>query len=179
MKKVFLFVLIALATTPVFSQEEKTSELSNAEKFSERSGTLVQKVFVEIGSLKKCEMKVINYTDLISGTKTTALKLEYTVASSYGTDTKVAILDADEIDGLMKSIKIMQEKVIVTTPDLYTEVSFRSRGGFEAGCFVSKGSWSTYLKLEKFDGKSYVFLDKEDLATLYTLLEQAKAKMLQ
>lgn len=179
MKKVFLLVLIAFVSTSTIAQQEKASELSNAEKFSERSGTLIQKVFVEIGTLKKCEMKVINYTDLISATKTTALKFEYVVAGSYTSDTKMAVLDADEIDGLMKSIKIMQEKVMVTTPDLYTEVSFKARGGFEAGCFVSKGTWSTYLKLEKFDGKSYVFLEKEDLATLYSLLEQAKLKMAQ
>jgi hypothetical protein len=178
MKKVILFLFVSLATS-VFAQEKKAAELSNAEQFSERSGTLIQKVFVEIGTLKKCEMKVVNYTDLISGTKTAALKFEYAVASSYSTDTKMAVLDADEIDGLMKSIKIMQDKVMVTTPDVYTEVSFKARGGFEAGCFVSKGTWSTYLKLEKFDGKSYVFLEKEDLATLYTLLEQAKVKMVQ
>ena len=34
-----------------------------------------------------------------------------------------------------------------------------------------------YLKLEKFDGKSYVCLEAADLTTLYGLLEQAKAKM--
>jgi hypothetical protein len=179
MKKVILLAMFAVVSTCTFSQQEKASELSNAEKFSERSGSLIQKVYIELGTLKKCEIKVVNYTDLISNTKTAALKLEYAVATTYGSDTKVAVLDADEIDGLMKSIKIMQEKVMVSTPELYTEVSFRSRGGFEAGCFVSKDKWSTYLKLEKFDSKSYVFLEKEDLALLYTLLEQAKAKMVQ
>ncbi len=171
--------MFAVVSTCTFSQQEKAAELSNAEKFSERSGSLIQKVFIELGALKKCELKVVNYTDLISNTKTAALKFEYAITSTYGSDTKVAVLDADEIDGLMKSIKIMQEKVMVSIPELYTEVSFRARGGFEAGCFVSKGTWSTYLKLEKFDGKSYVFLEKEDLTALYTLLEQAKTKMIQ
>lgn len=61
--------------------------------------------------------------------------------------------------------------------NLYTEVYYRSRGGFEGGCFTSKGAWSSYLKLERFDGKSYVWLEAADLTTLYGLLEQAKAKM--
>ena len=36
----------------------------------------------------------------------------------------------------MKSIKLMQEKVKLTVPTEYTEVSLKSIGKFEAGCFV-------------------------------------------
>ena len=32
-------------------------------------------------------------------------------------------------------------------------------------------------KVEKFDGKSYVWINTEDLANLYSILEQAKSKM--
>ena len=99
------------------------------------------------------------------------------VASSYSTDTKSAMLDADEIDGLMKSIKLIQDKVLITTPATYTEVYYRSRSGFEAGCYTSKGSWSCYLKLEKYDSKSYVWINAEELTKLYGILEQAKLKM--
>lgn len=174
-----LFPLLALITMlSTNAQTTKENEQSNAEKFSARSGTLMRKEFSEIGNLKRCKIQVLYYTDLITNSKQTALKFEYEVASTYSTDTKVAILDTDEIDGLMKSIKILQEKVIVNIPSNYTEAYYRSRSGFEAGCFVSKGSWSCYLKLEKYDGKSYVWLDKEDLPALYTLLEQAKLKML-
>jgi hypothetical protein len=155
--------------------KEKTQ--SNAEAFSAKAGTLMQKEFVEIGTIKKAKVQVLYYTDLISNTKTNALKFEYDVVSSYSTDTKVAVLDVDEIDGLMKSIKLMQDKVMITVPTNYTEVYYRSRGGFEAGCFTSKGAWSCYLKLEKFDSKSYVWLESADLTTIYVLLEQAKAKM--
>ena len=167
-----LFYLQISAQAPT-----KDKEQSNAEVFSAKAGTLMQKEFVEIGTIKKAKVQVLYYTDLISNTKTNALKFEYDVVSSYSTDTKVAILDVDEIDGLMKSIKLMQDKVMVTVPTNYTEVYYRSRGGFEAGCFTSKGVWSCYLKLEKFDGKSYVWLESTDLTTLYGLLEQAKSKM--
>ena len=167
------FLCIGLnAQTPV-----KEKELSNAEVFSAKAGTLMQKEFVEIGTLKKCKIQVVYFTDLISNTKQSALKFEYEVASTYSTDTKAATLDPDEVDGLMKSIKLMQEKVFPTTPTNYTEIYYRSRGGFEGGCFTSKGTWSTYLKLEKFDGKSYVWLNIEDLSTLYSYLEQAKIKL--
>jgi len=178
MKKLIFYVLVFLTVMSTNAQTAKENEQSNAEKFSARSGTLMQKEFSEIGSLKKCKIQVLYYTDLITNSKQSALKFEFDVATSYSTDTKVAVLDTDEIDGLMKSIKILQDKVIVNVPPNYTEVYYRSRSGFEAGCFVSKGSWSCYIKLEKYDGKSYVWLDKEDLPTLFTFLEQAKAKML-
>lgn len=178
MRKLLFPVLALLTMMSTNAQTPKETEQSNAEKFSARSGTLMQKEFSEVGNLKKCKVQVLYYSDLITNSKQSALKFEYEVATTYSTDSKVAVLDTDEIDGLMKSIKILQEKVIINVPANYTEVYYRSRSGFEAGCFVSKGSWSCYLKLQKFDGKSYVWLDKEDLPTLYILLEQAKAKML-
>ena len=159
------------------AQQTEEKELSNAEQFSATAGTLIQKVFFTIGTFKKCELQVIEYTDLISNTKQKALKLSYDVVSSYSTDTKTAVLDTDEIDGLMKSIKLMQEKVMLTVPTEYTEVSFKSRGGFEAGCFVSKEAWSSYLKLEKYDSKSYIWIEKDDLTTFYDFLSEAKVKM--
>jgi hypothetical protein len=178
MKKIIFTLVIGFIGFNGFAQQNNEAELSNAEKFSAKSGTLIQKVFYPIGTIKECELQVIVYTDLISNTKQKALKLTYEVSSSYSTDTKTAVLDSDEIDGLMKSIKLIQEKILIAVPTEYTEVSFKSRGGFEAGCFVSKGAWSSYLKLEKFDGKSYVWIDSSDLTTLYDLLALAKTKML-
>jgi hypothetical protein len=177
MRMIIYVILISCIGMNAYGQQKDEKELSNAEQFSAKSGTLIQKVFIPVGTIKKCDLKVVEYTDLISSTKQKALKLSYDVVSSYSTDTKTAILDTDEIDGLMKSIKLMQEKVMLTVPSDYTEVSFKSRGGFEAGCFVSKGAWSSYLKLEIYDGKSYVWLEKDDLTTFYDLLSQANAKM--
>lgn len=173
-------LLITIATFLLSSQihaQTPAKELSNAEAFSAKAGTLMQKEFLEVGTIKKAKVQILYYTDLISVVKKSALKFEFDVVTSYSTDTKTAVLDVDEIDGLMKSIKLMQEKVMLTVPVNYTEVYYRSRGGFEGGCFTSKGAWSCYLKLERFDSKSYVWLESADLSTLYALLEQAKAKM--
>lgn len=166
-----------LLTATVTFAQTKEQELSNAEKFSAKAGALIQKEFVEIGSIKDAKIKVIYFTDLITNTKQSALKFEYESVGKYSSNTKAAVLDEDEVDGLIKSIKIIQDKVFPTTATNYTEVSFKSRGGFDAGCFWSKGTWSTYLKLEKYDKDSYVFLGKDDFPTLLGLLEQAKTKL--
>jgi len=181
MKRIFLSLAIIAMTTMAFAQQQagktKEKEVSNAEKFSERAGSLIQKEFVDIASLKKCNIQVAKFTDLISGQNYSAVRFEYEYKSSISSDTKVALLDEDEIDGLIKSIKIIQEKILPTTATNYTEVNFMSRSGFIAGCFSRKEKWTTFMKLEKFDSNSYVFMDKEDLTTLLTLLQQAKAKL--
>lgn len=155
----------------------KEKDQSNAEIFSAKSGTLIQKEFIDVDKIKSCEIQILHFTDLITGTKQSGLKFSMDVASSYSTDTKSALLDADEIDGLIKSIKLIDEKVLATTPSNYTEVYYRSRSGFEAGCYMSKGSWSCYLKLERFDSKSYVWLKPEELKNLLIILQQAKQKI--
>lgn len=178
MKRILLFSLLIVSAIQLNAQAaSKEKEQSNAEIFSAKSGALMQKEFIDLDKVKSCEIQVIHFTDLISGSKESGLKFSMDVASSYSTDTKSAMLDSDEIEGLMKSIRLIQEKVLVTTPSTYTEVYYRSRSGFEAGCFTSKGSWSCYLKLEKYDSKSYVWINAEELTNLYTILEQAKLKM--
>lgn len=177
MKKAFLILI--LTTTCGFAQNAQTKEqeTSNAEKFSKKVGSLMQRVYFEIGTVKGAKLTVVHYTDLMTQVKQSALRFEYESADKYSTDTKKAVLDADEIDGLIKSINIIMHNVLSVNPTEYTEVDFRTRGGFEAGCFWSKLKWSTYLKLEKYDGKSYVWLEPEDFSVLLKLLEQAKVKL--
>jgi hypothetical protein len=178
MKRILLLSLLTAFTIQLNAQSApKEKEQSNAEIFSAKSGALMQKEFIDLVKIKSCEIQVLHFTDLITSSKQSGLKFSMDVASSYSTDTKSAMLDADEIDGLMKSIKLIQDRVLVTTPATYTEVYYRSRSGFETGCYTSKGSWSCYLKLEKYDSKSYVWINAEELTNLYTILEQAKLKM--
>jgi hypothetical protein len=164
-------------TTPVKTETEKSS--SRAEIFSERSGTLLQKQYINIGDMKSATIQVALFTDLISNQKTSAVRFEKEYKATYSStsDTKIALLDQDEIDGLIKSLHIMQDKVYKTAPTDYTEVNFRSRSGFAAGCYFSKGKWSAYMKLEKFDSNSYVWFDMDETQSFIDLLTQAKAKL--
>lgn len=174
MKKIIPLILLTLMTLiSLNAQTTKGEELSKAEVFSSKSGTLIEKEFLEVGTIKKAEIKVIKYKDLISGENVSSIRIEYETGGNYSA-TKIASLDADEIDGLIKSIKIMQDQVFNSSPENYKEVTYQSRAGFEAGCYWSKGDWQTYLKLKKFDGKSYVFLKKEDFPTFLSLLEKSK-----
>ncbi len=172
----FLAILIACVT---FGQETKEKQLSNADQFSAKAGTLIEKQFIDIGIVKGVEVKVLKLKDLNDGTMRTALRLEYEYKSSYTSDTKIASLDSDEIDGLIKSINNLQANVFTSTRETYTEVTFKSRTGFEAGAYydIDKGKWTAYIQLEKYDSKSSVFMNTEDFVTLLSLIEKAKSKM--
>jgi len=177
MKKLFIIIALFIGLSSTFGQTEAKTALSNAEKFSEKSGVLIKKEFADIGEVKDLEIKVVHYTDLISKNSVSSVRLEKEVVGKYSTDTKIASLDSDEIDGLIKSIKLIQEQIFNSVPTEYTEVSFKSRGGFEAGCFWSKGKWSTYLKIKKYDSKSYVFLDQSDFQILLELLTKSQEQL--
>ena len=67
-------------------------------------------------------------------------------------------------------------KIFPSTATNYTEDNFKSRSGFVAGCFSEKKSWTAFMKLDKYDSNSYVWMEKDDLTQLLTLIEQAKPK---
>ncbi len=157
----------------------KEKQLSNAEIFSAKAGTLIEKQFIDVGTCSSIEVKILKLKDLNDGSEFSSLRLEYESVSSYSTSKKIAALDKDEIDGLIKSIKNLQTNVFTSTRDVYTEVAFKSRTGFECGAYydIKKSSWRAYIQLEKYDSKSSIFLGVEELSKFLSLVEQAKLKM--
>lgn len=174
----FLCLLFASLITTTYGQN-KESDVTQAELFSSQSGTLIEKQFIDIGKVKGISVKVLILTDLIKGTSLSCLRFEYDYKASYGSETKIGTLDSDEIDGLVKSIKILQNNVFPTTRDIYTEIGYQSRTGFEAGAYYSldRGKWTTYVQIKKYDRNSMVFLTTDDFAVLLALIEKAKEKM--
>jgi len=178
MKKTILTFILFSISLLTFAQN-KQKEVTQAEQFSSQAGVLMERQFYEIGKIKSLEVKVLKFKDLNSNLTKSSLRFEYAYKSSYSSDTKIAALDFDEIDGLIKSIKNLQTNVFTSTKDVYTEVTFASRSGFEAGAYYSpeKNKWTAYVQVEKNDRNSMIFLVPEDFGTLLSLIEQAKVKM--
>lgn len=178
MKNPLLLLLFILSSFAASAQKEKEKELSNAEQLSLKSGVLIQRDYLSLGALKGAKFELMTITDMLSSHTTKALKIEMSVQKSYGAADKTAILDADEVDGFLKSLNLIQEKILLTSPSNYTEVEYKSRGGFKGGCFsdVKKG-WSFFIKLDKYDSDSYLFLKKEELPALIKIFEETKSKL--
>lgn len=176
MIKTILICLLLLMAKVSLGQEK--SNLSNAEIFSSKAGTLIEKEFLDIGQINKTtEIKILKITDMISGDSIKSMRITTEIPGSYSTETKIAQLDSDEIDGLIKSILIIKDNVLNTNAENYTEITFKSRSGFEAGCYWSKNEWKTYLQIEKYDRKSMVWFRGDEFEMFFELLNKAKVKM--
>lgn len=179
MKKIIYLFVGLLMTNLAFSQEKVEKQTTQAEQFSATAGTLIEKQFIDIGKVKGVNVQVMKFKDLNNGTSKSALRFEYEYKSSYTSGTKIATLDLDEIDGLIKSMKNLNTSIFSSTREVYTEVTFISRTGFKAGAYydIEKAKWITFVKLEKFDSNSQVYFTTEDFEALLIIVEQAKAKM--
>lgn len=157
--------------------EEKRS---NAETFSRRSGTLISTEFIDVAFIANTfKVLLMKYQDLISEQSESALRFEYEYFDGYSDfpDTKIGVIDKDELDGLIKSINLMLTQVSLVRPENYTEVKFTSRSGFEAGCYYSD-YWKFYIKLSQHDSNSNVFLSMADANTLLNVLSGTKEKLI-
>ncbi|NEN22365.1 hypothetical protein G3O08_02470 [Cryomorpha ignava] len=178
MKKTVIFLIAVFAASLGYSQcEAQMKGLSNAEKFANTSGKLIQMEFLEVGTVRKVDIKVIHYLDLNSLDSLRALRFEYLVVSTYNTHTKVATVDTDEIDGLINAVKMIQAKLVSANLINRTEVTYRTRGEFEVGCYLKNQEWTAYLQLVCYDSDSRVRLKEGDLAELLALLEIGKGML--
>lgn len=180
MKKITTLLVFFSINVFLYAQTSKEVLQSNTELFSLKSGTLIEKTFIDIGKQNKITFQVLKINNLLSGDSLSALRLETEVMeSAYSTDTKVAILDKDELDGLISSIAKVLTSILPNTRENYTEVIFRSRSGFEFGSYYepSKESWRCFFKLKQFDSRSSIYFGNRDLVDILSIIKSAKTKM--
>jgi hypothetical protein len=150
---------------------------SKLQQFSSRAGTLIQKDFTPVGDFSGIKVEVLRINDLIGKLSIAGVRLSKTMGTSYSTDEKIAFLDADEVDGLLKSIDLLRTSVFTSSPANYSEVIFTARAGMEAGGYYSDARWKAFIKLEKYDSRSSVFMQPEDLAKLGDMLVKVKDQL--
>ena len=176
MKTLFLFFL--LSPVLVFCQKD-TSNQSLIEKISQKSGSLIKKEFENIGSIKGQNLSI----DLlrISSLSEPSLKqingCRIEVTNTYSTYT--AFLDADELGALINAMRIIQTTVFPDTATKYTEVIFKSKSGFQIGCYfdVKAKEWSAFVQVVTYTDKSIVFLAPSDFTKLAGLIQTVINKL--
>jgi hypothetical protein len=167
--------LLCFFLLPFFTQAQNTKETkqiqekSKIENFSLKKGILIKKDFAMLGTVKKIEVQALKLTDVITGVTISGIKLK-----TSGHSERVCFLDADEVDGFLKSGKYLLKSL--KPSDNYVEYQFTSRDGFQTGACQKKDERSYYLKLEKQDNDSYVFLEEADFERLINMVAKAKVK---
>jgi hypothetical protein len=177
MKK--MLILLLMGVTTICQSQDKVSTISKGEEFSAQAGKLIEKQFLSIGKLKGLRIDVVKFKDLVSGATASTLRFEYDVKKTYTTDTKRASIDADEIEGLIKSLKILKSDVLTTSRDIYTEVIFKSRTGFQAGAYwdLKTSSWKGFIQVEPYSSDSFISMSTNELEELQGYIESAVSKM--
>lgn len=173
--------MLLFSITPVFTVGQATKEVkatseikessgkSKIESFSVRKGCLIKKDFKTLGYVKRVEVQVLKLTDVLTGTSVSGIRIK-----SGGHADRSCYLDADEVDGFLTSGKFLLNSL--KPSNKYVEYQYTSRDGFQAGVHQNKEEFSYFLRLEKHDNDSYVFLDKDDFEWLIEMVESAKIK---
>jgi hypothetical protein len=172
-----LMIMMLVLISKMYAQDKK---MSQADEFSLQTGKLLEREFIDIGKFKNIEVKVLHLKDLSTNQGTSALRLEATVTrGTYSSSQKVSSLDMDEVEDLLKAMANLQQNVFNTARENYTEVIFRSRGGFEAGAYfdTSRKKWTAYMQIDRYDKDSSIFLSQEDFSVIQNLVKQAKERL--
>jgi hypothetical protein len=179
MKLVILFTIISLTFDCIIKAQSVREDSSNAEIFSSKPELLIEKQFIEIGFVDLIELRVMKVKDLNSGRTMSAIRFEYQTTNQIFSQTKLAIVDEDEIDALTASVNTIITKEFISEKEVYTEVTFQSRSGFVAGGYytIDKKKWIPFIQLDRHDSKSTITISFSDFSHFLNLLKQAKEKM--
>lgn len=181
MKKITIFFTLLLCSFLSFAQSEKGAEeqsKSKALEFLAKDGSFKLKEFYDLGSVKGVKCEVLIITDVVDNIKVGCLRVEtsHYVSYSYGSDTYIGTLDYDELDACIKSIKYIQETLLPSTPEVYTESEYRTRDNVKVGAYFDKdkSKWTAFMYTKGYTSKSAAFFDSSSLTELCDLMQKAK-----
>lgn len=171
MRKVTAFIFCTVLTLSAFAQDA-----SNADKLVRRTDVVVKKEYENIGQIRDLSIIAEHITDVTEHKKLSGLDLEYAYNGSNAA-TYAVLLDPVEVDSLLAFLQNVQNNISKTEPPKnYTEYSFISKSGFQAGCFWDK-TWKVYVKISIKENNSNIGFSSDELVQFISFLKQARAKM--
>jgi len=144
MKKiVFTTFLIPVTLLAIAQNPADTVRQSSTIRFADSTHGLIHTEWINHGHILGNTVQIYRATDIITGKTLTGLLFTDNAGHQ-------ALVDADELPALLNAMYYIITKVITTKPGAnHDQYSFRSRSGFEAGCFIdNRNQWQLYLKLK-------------------------------
>lgn len=149
MKKLFILLVLLCSVAVSNAQEKETENRSNAVLFEESKGSLIRKDFYNLPKVGGLENNVLILTDIFTGTKIGCLRMEYydDCANLYD-----GYIDFEELDAAIKSLSYIKETILHTTPDVYTEFSFKSKAGVQLGTYFNEKTkkWVVFIWIREY-----------------------------
>ncbi len=177
--KQFITVTIALFLFSIANTLAQENKISKVEDFLGKSKSLIKREYIQVAIVQKMKIEVVTYTDMISGVNAKGIRFSYRNDESRFNPIIGRVLDEDEVDGFLKIIKIIREKVIPSNVNAHTEVyyNYMSRENISIGCSQEKeNEWDVSLQLRDSEVFSVIPLDLKSLTELETALSMAKSQ---
>lgn len=172
MIRLFALLILLFISSVVFAQKDSLAK-SLIEDLSNKSGTLFRKEYSPLKKISNIELNILTVTDLLHPENPPSKGIRFEYHGTY--NEYIAFIDSDELDALIASLEYMIPIVIEDTlPHNYTELIYKSRSGFNVGCFYTKGEWQPFSKIVSYSDKSFVPLEKTSFGQLYETLKYAK-----
>ncbi|HEV2479470.1 MAG TPA: hypothetical protein VGS79_07390 [Puia sp.] len=159
MKKIVFTALLIPATLFAIAQNPAdTIRQSRTVRFADSAHGLIHTEWINHGHIVGNTVQIIRASDMLTG-KTLA-GLMFTDNAGHQ-----AVVDADELPSLLNAMNQIMSKVIPAAPGAnHDQYCFRSRGGFEAGCFINnKNQWQLYIQLKWRDPGTITLLKPLDV----------------
>ena len=160
------------------AQEQTNENVSKSEavQLLNREGILTRRDFYDIGNIGKVAFQTLVITDITTGEKTGALRLEAYQVLTTNSQTFIGTLDYDEISGCIKSLEYIKNNLLNTTPDNYTEFDFKTKDHASVGAFysVNENKWTLYIKTRDYISASLKAIKAKEIDTLISLFTAAK-----
>ena len=179
MKKLFI-LLVLLCSVAVSNAQEKETEKSQSKAvlFEQSIGSLIRKDFYDLPKVRGVENKVLILTDILTGKKIGCLRIETKPFSSSNT-TYVGTLDFEELDAAIKSLSYIKETILPTTPDVYSEIVFKSKDGVKLGTYFNQKTrkWVVFIYTKSYTSRSAKYFDETELSEMIEIMKTAKSKI--
>jgi len=175
MKAILFCAVLLLAATAMRSQVIPTPlvDETNLEQFTSRTGTVIQRELTRLGDVAGLRVDLVRASDLLEKSSMTGVRLSRFIPTGSREENTVFI-DADEVGPLMRAIDVMKGTAFASSPDNFTDLVYRTRGGFTLGALYANRRWTGFIRLDRFDPRTALYLEESDFETLKTLLAKAR-----
>lgn len=187
MKKLIFFLLLLINTGLLFSQiTDDPILLSNSKsetvRFLNRLDTFIKKEYVLIGKQNGIEFTNVYLTDVITGENISSLNIGTPSANSLldRTINHKGIIDKDDVFRCIENLKFINNTIIKTNPDVYTEYSFTSKNYIRILAYYTTGKfakWSIVIQPESYDINSSKQINIKDLDKIIDIFEKSYSKL--
>lgn len=178
MRNIIVFIIICAIVAQAFSQEKPQSK---TEAFANQTGVLIEKKFIELGYLDQADVRLQKMKNLSNRQTAYGMRFEYLPGNEVVSNVRIAYIDSDEMDELVKAIAIIHSDIVNKKPKELNEITFVCRSGLVVGYFfdITKNKWILYIQLQQGDSRSTIKIGDNGFKQLLDFIKEAKAEAME